>query len=166
MLILFLSFLGWLIDPEPIFTNNPVTVSDITFQYYLHTDSIEIQLSAPTQGWLAVGFHDEAQLIGNDLLMFSVVNGMIIYQDQYIRGLNDHPADVELGGKNDIKIIGYLEDEASTTVKFKIPISSGDSFDAIHRPERDFYLLLAYSIEDDFNHHSIVRKHLPYRFTY
>ena len=98
--------------------------------------------------------------------MFSVVDGMLIYQDQYIRDWNDHPEDAALGGKNNINMIGYLEDEESTTVKFKIPINSGDSMDAIHRADQDFWLLLAYSAEYNFNHHSTVRKQIPYRFIY
>ncbi|WKN44533.1 DOMON domain-containing protein [Tunicatimonas pelagia] len=163
-LLFFLQgLLGWSVNPELAATNNPVTVSNITFQYRLHADSLEIQVSAPTHGWVAVGFHNDAKLIGNDLLMFSVIDGMVVYQE-YIRNWNDHPEDTALGGENSIDVIGYLEDETSTTVKFKIPINSGDSFDTIHQPNRDFYLLLAYSVEDDFNHHSMVRKQIPYRF--
>ncbi len=166
-LLFFLQgLLGGSINPGLVTTDNPVTVSNITFQYRLHSDSLEIQVSAPTHGWVAVGFHENAKLIGNDLLMFSVIDGMVIYQDQYIRGWNDHPEDTALGGENSISVVGHLEDETSTTVKFKIPISSGDSFDTIHQSNRDFYLLLAYSLEDDFNHHSIVRKQIPYRFTF
>ena len=166
-LLFFLQVLfGWFIYPESATIDNPVTVSNITFQYRLHSDSLEVQVSAPTHGWVAVGFHDDAKLIGNDLLMFSVVDGLVIYQDQYIRAWNDHPEDTALGGENNINIIGHLEDETSTTVKFKIPISSGDLFDTIHQPDRDFYLLLAYSVEDDFNHHSMVRKQIPYRITF
>jgi len=97
--------------------------------------------------------------------MFSVQHGQIVYQDQYIRNWNDHPQDSILGGRNNISIIGYLEDEGSTSVKFKIPINSGDAYDKAHQFDQDFWLLLAYSVEDDFGHHSITRKQIRYRFT-
>jgi len=163
--LLFPSLLNWITVPVNTAADNPLTVDGITLQYYLYPDSIEIQLSAPTKGWVAVGFHSENQLVGSDLLMFSVQHGQIVYQDQYIRNWNDHPQDSILGGRNNISIIGYLEDEGSTSVKFKIPINSGDAYDKAHQFDQDFWLLLAYSVEDDFGHHSITRKQIRYRFT-
>lgn len=160
------SMLIWSLIATMVHQNgNPLTINDMSFQYYVQGDSLEIQLSAPTQGWVAVGFHSEPELIGSDLLMFSVQEGKTIYQDQYIRNWNDHPEDTSLGGQNNIQLIGNLEDDWSTTVKFKIPINSGDSYDKVHQVDRDFYLLLAYSAEDDFAHHSIIRKQIAYRFS-
>lgn len=160
------ALLSWFMLPiEPPVSQNPLTTHGITFQYYWRGDSLEIQLSAPTQGWIAAGFHSDNTLVGTDLYMFCIRQGNVMYQDQYIRNLNDHPADALIGGRSDVKIMGGLEDEWGTTVKFRIPLQSGDTYDFTHQVDQQFWLLLAYAEEDDFQHHSIIRKWVPYQLT-
>ena len=138
----------------------PIQAGQMVFDYEIQKDSIQIELRAPTRGWIGVGFNDKNAIVGSDLLLFSVREGKAIAADQYVRGPGDHPDDNVLGGRCDIHVLDGQEVKGWTIVRFKIPLNSGDQFDFQHQPEKASWLILAYSREDDFDHHSMMRKHL------
>ena len=41
-------------------------------------------------------------------------------------------------------------------------MNSKDSNDFVHELGKEAWLILAYSVDDDFGHHSRVRKHIPF----
>ena len=140
-------------------SQNDIHAGEMNFQNTIANDSILIEISAPTTGWLAVGFNIENKIVGSDLKMFKVNNGQIEAEDQFVKGIQDHPGDASIGGENNIKLLSGIEDAKGTRIKFKIPLHSNDRFDYSHKMKVDFWLILAYSESDDFEHHSIMRKH-------
>ena len=142
----------------------PIQVGSMIFDYEIQNDSVQIELKAPTRGWVGIGFNDKNAIIGSDLLLFSVRNGKTISADQYVRGPQDHPDDNVLGGRCDIQVLSGQEVNGWTTVQFKIPLNSGDQFDFEHDFEKETWLIMAYSREDDFTHHSMMRKHLKFKW--
>ncbi len=49
------------------------------------------------------------------------------------------------------------QDERGTTIRFTIPIMASDAYSYSLIQGRAYHLLLAYSVDDDFMHHSRVR---------
>lgn len=131
--------------------------------YEIQQDRLHFHLTAPTEGWLAVGFNDENNIVGADLLMFSIKGDSVQFEDQFVLAAGKHPEDKACGGESNIIVESAKEASGRTSVAFSIPLNSGDKLDFIHRVGQDFWLILAYSVSDDFDHHSIMRKHAKIR---
>lgn len=142
--------------------STPAFSQEFQLQYKWEGDSITLQITAPANGWLAVGFNTENNIIGSDLLQFAVNNGKIQAEDQLVTGPQVHPTDLSLGGQHNIHLLDFAEIPGQTAVRFRIPARSGDPMDFKHALNQPFWLITAYSVSDDFQHHSIQRKHLPF----
>lgn len=159
---LFLSlplFLFFALPNEKEIRQGPMTCT-----YNLQGDSIEIELKAPTLGWLAIGFNSENSIVGSDLKQLTIRKEQVYYEDQFVQAFQTNPPDVSHGGESNVTIINGVEKAGSTTIKFRIPMQSTDKYDFKHCTEKDFWLILAYSQSDDFEHHSTMRKHVKMRW--
>jgi DOMON domain len=141
-----------------------IQAGKMIFESIVEDNSILIKIKVPTKGWLAVGFNTKNGIVGSDLKMFSVKNGVLESEDQFVKGVQNHPTDVSLGGMNNIKLLEGMENEDGTSITFKIPLCSDDRFDFSHSLNQNLWLILAYSVEDDFGHHSIMRQHFQIRW--
>jgi len=121
---------------------------------------LEIEIFVPTDGWMAIGFNDKTGLSGTNLIMANVHDGKITLSDRYTSKPGVHHAIEDLGGQNLLTLISGKETKQGTTLKFSMPKKPDDQFH--HRLElaKPTYMLLAYSQEDDFKHHSIMRTEL------
>jgi len=148
-----------------LFAQQKIQAGSMTFEAWLVEDQIEIELQAPTSGWVAVGFNKSNAIVGADLLQFRVKDSDEVYaEDQFVTSFGKHPTDESLGGVSNIKIISGEERNGDTAIRFRIPFSSGDQYDFPHQLNHSFWLILAYSVSDDFEHHSIMRKHFLYQW--
>ena len=159
---LFLSLPFFLFFALP--NENKIQQGPMTCTYSVQQDSIEIELSAPTTGWLAIGFNTENSIVGSDLKQLTIREGQVFYEDQFVQAFQTNPPDESHGGESNITIINGIEKAGSTTIKFRIPMQSEDTFDFKHCTKKDFWLILAYSQSDDFEHHSTMRKHVKTRW--
>ncbi|GAA4270796.1 DOMON domain-containing protein [Aquimarina gracilis] len=158
ILILILSF-TW----KNVEAQKTITTSGISFTYTIQGDNLECTLEAKTNGWIGVGFNDKNSIVNSDLLLFNIINGEASSTDLYVKGIGNPRKDSDLGGANTITLLNSIEKRGVTRVVFSIPLKSGDTFDFEHRLNESYWLILAYSVEDDFNHHSRFRKHLPFK---
>lgn len=162
--IIFTLIIYWLMGSSALFAQQKIQAGSMQFEAWLQDEAIEIRLEAATKGWLAVGFNDKNDIVHSDLLQFRVEDGLVYAEDQYVTGVGKHPKDTQLGGEDHIEILSGEEQGGKTSVRFRIPFNSGDRYDFPHRLDKDFWLILAYSVDKDFQHHSIMRKHFPYRW--
>lgn len=122
-------------------------------------DYLVMKLYAPTTGWLGVGFNHHNNIVHSDLLLFNVRDGQVNKQDMYVRGIGDPQLDSHLGGSTDVEIIAFEETAEHTFICFRRPYQVDDRFDFSLVRDQEFWLILAYSIDDDFRHHSRMRQH-------
>lgn len=158
LLILFVSlypFLG-------LNAQKRMEASGILFQYEVKNDSIHAALTAPTKGWVGVGFNTKNSIVGSDLLLFNVRGGQVNGTDLFVKSAGNPFKDSDLGGENTIAIHSGIEQKGYTKIAFSIPLDSGDPNDFVHVLGKKSWLILAYSVSDDFEHHSRVRKHVPF----
>jgi len=147
-----------------VYAQKEVKINGMLFQYEIKEDSLYGFLSAPTMGWLMIGFNDKNTTSGADFKFFAVIDQTNVASDRKnIEGRN-YPSDMKLGGKNNIKLIEGEENQNGTEISFVLPLQTGDTNDFQHEMGKPFWLILAYSAEDDFNHHSRMRKHLPFKW--
>lgn len=118
---------------------------------------LEIEVSAPSQGWLAIGFNETEALAGTHLIMVAVKGEAVQLSDRFILKAGDHRALSELGIEEKLDLISGEENASGSRVSFRIPKHSQDDYHKNLLPASTFYMLMAYSREDDFRHHSMMR---------
>lgn len=137
---------------------------EMIFRYEIIKDSIFCFLSAPTNGWIMVGFNSDNSTQLADFKFFAIKNRKIIAEDRKNIGGRNYPTDESLDGENNLRVYSGIEVNGITQISFAIPLISNDPNDYQFNLNQQFYLILAYSREDDFEHHSIYRKHIKYKW--
>ncbi|MGB1241814.1 MAG: DOMON domain-containing protein [Chitinophagales bacterium] len=125
--------------------------------WQFNEQNIDFKIFAPTQGWVAIGFNESKGLMGNNLIMGKIKNGKVTISDRYIVGFGDHRAVKDLGGITHVSQISGEENSDGTSLQFSISIESMDKYHYDLLQNKAFSLLIAYSQDDDFSHHSIMR---------
>ena len=141
-----------------------VSIQGMELSYALRSDSIDITLSAPTRGWVGIGFNKVNSIVGSDLMLFHIVENKSEVLDMFVLSAGNPKPDVELGGSTAAVIKQASEKGNRTIIDFSIPLRSKDPNDFPLEPGKDFWLILAYSTHDEFDHHSRMRRHIQYRF--
>lgn len=116
-------------------------------------------VSAPTKGWLAVGFNDEPTLKGTRFLI-GVVEAHTVRAEIHIADPPHHHPVESLGGLSDIRDLRGQHVGGRSRLGFSLPHRSTDRFTVDLMPGRSIQLMLAWSHEPDFAHHSAWRRHI------
>ena len=135
-------------------------VRGIVFYWEIVDKNINIILSAPTEGWVAVGFNPSKMMKDADILIGYVENGEVFMADHFGSGNIKHKADIDLGGTEDITVSGGFEVKNKTTLQFSIPLNSGDSNDRELEEGQEYKVIFAYGKKDDFDSYHKLRTSL------
>ena len=159
-IILFLSLVLSGCTPQQ-FTNasgyQEISVSGIRLQWKVVNDSLEVILSAPTAGWVAVGFDPTSIMKDANFVIGYVSSGVVTIRDDYGDSVTSHRADTSDGGTDDVSDASGTESGGTTELSFTIPLDSGDSHDRPLTPGQTHKVLLAYSNTEDLTQKHTVR---------
>jgi len=144
---------------------NQLTVERMEIEWERQGQQIHFKLSAPTNGWLAIGFNHEDNILHADLKMWRIKDGKAEAKDLYVVGLGNPKSDQLLGGEYSISNLLGEETGQSTQISCTIDFSSKHYSDANLDFSKPLWLIAAYSVSDDFGHHSIMRKHVKVNFS-
>lgn len=124
-----------------------------------HRDGrVYFEISAPTAGWVTIGFNESAGLKGAWLLMGRVVNGKAELVEHHTIGPGNYKPVTELGGTATVQHVSGQESNGTTTLQFSVPARPGGKHQKVLRPGTHYpATIVAYSRHDDFQHHSIMR---------
>jgi cytochrome c oxidase subunit 2 len=120
----------------------------MNFKWRVEGDQLNIILSAPTAGWVAVGFNPEQAMKGANFILGAVVEGQVLMSDHFGSGYTKHEEDRTLGGQANVTNVHGREESGVTEIGFSIPLDSGDAMDG-SIASGDNTLLLAYSAGQD-----------------
>jgi hypothetical protein len=120
-------------------------------------DQLYVEMSAPTKGWVAIGFNTTSQLKGTSLLMGHVKGANSEVVDFFVRAPGDYEPVTELGGVSVITQSEGKEEGGATHISFHIPLRPNSEFHQQLVVGEMYHLLMAFSLEDDFKHHSVMR---------
>jgi len=134
---------------------------DMMFAWTIQGDEIHVQLSAKTEGWVAVGFDPIDAMEGANIIIGAVKDGKVKIEDHFGDRKRGHSSDEELGGKNDVKNPVGTEEKGITTVSFTIPLNSGDKYDKPIPADGKGKVMLAYGAGKD----SFTNRH-PFNVVY
>ncbi len=134
-----------------------VTVNGMTFHWRFDKDHLQCRATAPTKGWIAIGFNTKDELSDTNLIMGAVEQGYVTVEDRFIIKPGDHRSVIDLGGSEALMHRSGQEENGATTIAFSLPLSVNDKFHHNLYEGKEYYILMAFSQEDDFRHHSFMR---------
>jgi hypothetical protein len=115
-------------------------------------------LTAPTTGWIAVGFNMSRGFRGTRFVI--AVARQTLTVEMHVALVPDHPTIESLGGRSGLADVSGRNDEHGSTLSFSLPHSNTAPFPLELSPGTPVHLMLAWSHETDFAHHSAWRRHL------
>jgi len=110
---------------------------------------LECILSANTSGWLAVGFDPSSQMRDANFIIGNVISGTGFIRDDFGNSNSSHLPDTDLGGTNDVTLISASEADGVTTLRFTLPLNSGDQFDRLLNHGSSYPVIFASGAEED-----------------
>ena len=125
--------------------------SDISLEWMVEGDGLHITVTAPTTGWIAVGFKPSQIMKDANFIIGYVSEGEVYIEDHFGSGTFAHKPDTELGGTRDVTLKSGSEENGTTSLSFALPLSSGDEFDREITSGEEIKVLLAYGGDGEDN---------------
>lgn len=142
-------------------SSNVLKTDGFELKWDHQSETIKFRLTAPTTGWVAVGFTETGDLMDTNLIQGRVKEGKVFIQDQFITGFGEHPPVEALAVPSRISELEGEEKNGFTTIVFSISKKKMDKLHYDLPKGKEINVWLAYSVSDDFSHHSrkrILRK--------
>ncbi len=137
---------------EPLIKKNGMEVT-----WAIKEDKITFTMNAPTDGWIAIGFNDSENMTGAYLLMGNVINNQPHLVEHYTKSPGNYSPLTNYGVMSRVVDLSGSETVNSTTLEFSLPIHSSDSYSRDLTKGKSYTMTMAFSREDDFQHHSMMR---------
>lgn len=135
------------------------TVNSITIQWKTDTlGFLHVKVSAPTIGWVAVGFDPTAGMRDANIIIGYVSGDGVFMRDDYGTALSAHQSDIEGGGEDNISEQSGTEIDGTTEISFRIPLDSGDTRDRPLVVGTTYSIILAYGQDDSFDSYHGTRR--------
>jgi len=135
-----------------------ITVNEIKFSWKINGNYLDCILSAPTNGWVAVGFDPTERMENANFIIGYVKDGTAYIQDNWGKSETSHRSDIKMGGKDDILKPSGTEKDNFTEIGFLIPLDSGDKYDT-KLTKGKHKIILGYSNKDNFtSKHKVLAK--------
>jgi hypothetical protein len=130
-----------------------LTTHGITFHWATDRGLLFVKLSAPTTGWMSVGFNPTSMKKDANIIIGYVKDGAVFIQDNFGTTLIGHQSDVSLGGKDNVTDKAGTEANGRTEINFAIPLDSGDKYDRPLVVGKTYPIILAFAPNgvDNFN---------------
>ena len=129
--------------------DHEITVQRMAFSWKVAGADLHVRLTAPTTGWVAIGFNPSAGMKGAKFVLGYVQDGKTIISDEFGTGEIKHEPVEKLGGTSDVTPIGGKAEDGVTTIEFAIPLVSRDTKGGRIDPAGDITVLLAYGLDGD-----------------
>lgn len=101
----------------------------MSLRYEVVGEHLELELTGPTTGWVAVGFEPSRGMKDANILIGYVDGSDVVVSDDFGTTMTAHRPDERLGGGNNVEVLSGSDDGSSTTIRFRIPLDSGDEYD-------------------------------------
>lgn len=123
------------------------------FSWQVDGAYLQVELTAPTTGWVLVGFQGTFQYHDANIIVGYVSGGQVQVRDDFGIDNDTHESDSSLqGGQQNATDTSGSEEAGSTTIGFTIPLDSGDTWDNVLADGETVVLVLARGDDgaDDF----------------
>lgn len=115
------------------------------------------EMEAPTNGWVTIGFNETSALSETYLLMGRVQKGQAEIVEHYTSSPGNYRPIGDFDIPSQVSEISGMELKNYTKISGFVPINKASKYHKNLSPGSKWTLLIAYSLDDDFQHHSIMR---------
>lgn len=126
-----------------------LTVDKMAFNWSIEGGNMAIKLSAPTKGWVGIGFHPTEKMKGANIILGFVKDDKVEITNQFGSQPFQHTPYAQQNGKDDVTVIGGNETGDTTTLEFTIPLRREDASHGVIEPNGDTVVILAYGPDRD-----------------
>ncbi|MAZ35868.1 MAG: hypothetical protein CL842_00265 [Crocinitomicaceae bacterium] len=138
-------------------TGNSVSKNGMEVSWEFNKDSVTFEMSAPTNGWVTVGFNSNEGMAGCYLLMGRIENDTVQVVEHYTQRPGEYAPISKYDVKPKVSSTSGFENGKMTKIKFSILQKAISKYQKDLFPNSDYVTVLAYSESDDFQHHSSMR---------
>jgi hypothetical protein len=146
-----------LFNPTPSNQTNTIRKNGMEVTWAYRNNRVHFKMKAPTTGWVAIGFNEANQLKNTYLIMGRVAYNLATVKEHFVVEPGDYRPIETFGAPVLVDAIEGMENEGGTVIRFSLPIEAIDAYRKNLEPGTHYTLLMAYSLEDDFQHHSVMR---------
>lgn len=141
-------------------SENYFVIEGMQVEWEYEGDEITFKLHSPYQGWLALGFNQQNDIMNTNLVKGAVTAKGVELQEYFILGYGDHQSVQALGGQSAVQKFVGLENSDGTSFQFTMKTQLQDGFHYDLSPGQRVWIICSYSMEDDFGHHSVMQRHI------
>jgi hypothetical protein len=148
--LLLVSFIG--LSSVSIYAasyDHEITSQKMTFAWKVDGSLLHVKLSAPTKGWVGIGFNPSKEMKDAKYVVGYVQDGKAMISDEFGTSETKHDAVENLGGKSDVTLVSGTEEAGMTTIEFTLPLISTDTKGGKIDPVAETVVLLAYGPDND-----------------
>ena len=122
-----------------------LSVSGMVLQWKVVGSDLQVIVSAPTTGWVAVGFGPSRRMQNANIIIGYVKDGEVTVSDQFGVAQTAHKPDESLSrGESNVTGVSGSESAGRTELRWTIPLNSGDRYDKALRAGGKQKVILAY----------------------
>ncbi len=132
---------------------------DLHLDWMVDGEDLKLRVSAPTTGWVAIGFEPSSAMKDANMIIGHVSGGSASARDDFGTSRTAHASDESLGGSSNVRDISGSEEDGHTTLRFTIPLDSGDEYDQPLSPGSTHKVIYAYGPDgaDDYSTYHAAR---------
>ena len=138
--------------------SNSIKTAGVIFAWHHANNRLVATLSAPTAGWIAVGFNTSPGL-RNTRFVIADVASRPIRAEEHLALVPDHPEITSLGLTPALAELRGRFSDGRSQLSFTLPHFIPGPPPLELAPGRISHLMLAWSQDRDFDHHSAWRRH-------
>ena len=121
---------------------------DFHLEWMVDGLNLNIKVTTPTEGWIAVGFNPTKKMKDANIIMGYVEDGMVVIEDHFGNGQISHRNDESLGGSDDVMNKSGSERNGVTELSYTIPLNSGDPYDRVLMEGQTYKVIFASHSKD------------------
>ena len=130
----------------------------VSFQAWHGNGRLHCSFTAPTRGWVAVGFNNQQRLKGTRFVIGALFGGSLRVEE-HIAVVPSHPTVEAMGLASAVNDGSGGVSDGKMSLRFSLPHLFTDTDNPTLLSGTVPYLMLAWSHEVDFAHHSAWRRH-------
>ena len=126
-------------------------------QWHFKHSRIFFTMRAPSNGWVTIGFNTTEKMTNAYLLMGRVIKHKAEVVEHYTIAPANYKPIWTLDGEIQVQDVTGYQKANTSVLQFSLPMVAVGKYQKDLSPGSTYIMILAYSQEDDFQHHSTMR---------
>ncbi|KAL4488438.1 hypothetical protein ABPG72_013006 [Tetrahymena utriculariae] len=138
-------------DIEPLSSYAQDNFLNIQFDLSVEGD-VTFMIVVQNTGWFGLGFG--SNMINVDMIVAENDSGVVTLSDDYSQQESTPSSDKNLGGENNLTLLGYELTDEQLTFKFSRKLNTGDQYDKILEKDQMLNIVYAWGSDGSMTYHN------------